>query len=282
MDQRTTKRSSPQPPVLEVAVSHDEEEEKSELAFGSPPRVAPAEGQNPSPTRIYISPHRISASPQKGLSDSDLATTSVSVANDDFEVDESPDVATAKKRSIPLDAEENCLISDIGVVSRHGKIHYPSSWNKAGIRPDGSGRDLALTLPYNSSSDGVISQNQSGSSDRWGSETVNFNEEFSTGNKDRDDVMARARAILAQHQFDDTDEIPEMKDSTDNLDDDDRTVNEDGLAPLGGDWPEASQKRMSTREMLQDPMKNLRSIHIEAGSLLKVRFGDGGRLTVHT
>ena len=54
--------------------------------------------------------------------------------------------------------------------------------------------------------------------------------------------------------------------------------NDDGLAPLGGKWPapssslDSENSRMVTSEMLSDPERHLRSIHICAVHYLKVRI----------
>jgi hypothetical protein len=119
-------------------------------------------------------------------------------------------------------------------------------------------------------------------SDKWGSETVNF----STGNKERDEVMNRARAILQAN--DGPTEPPEAYTGIDDGEADDsvdfggstnvrpfdQDLLEDGVAPLGGKWPSAAEsgRRPATvRVMLEDPMNNLRELHDGATKLLKVR-----------
>ena len=105
---------------------------------------------------------------------------------------------------------------------------------------------------------------QSVSSDQWGSETVNV--KTSTGNKERDELLARAKAMLQLHGAGTGDEEKE------NLNDD---VVEDGVAPLGGNWTDDNDdaKKASTtaslREMLQDPGRYLPDIHALASRHLQ-------------
>jgi hypothetical protein len=118
----------------------------------------------------------------------------------------------------------------------------------------------------------------------WGSETVNF----STGNKDRDNVMSRAKAILEAHgDGSDPQDLgsatwAESESVSGAGSDDSRDANivqslsdslcqEDGIAPLGGDWPRVHSTTKYTRELLLDPMNNLPAIHDEATRRLSVR-----------
>jgi hypothetical protein len=213
--------------------------------------------------------------------------------------DVAPRSSAPVPKSLSYDAEENCLISESGVNSEHGKIHYPLSWTKAGIEASvGSGspsRDLVVTRPYRRQENRVGTRtvtysvaSQPGStfsSNAWGSETVNF----STGNKERDDVMSRAKAILDAHG-DDMDtgglgssSLAENEIADDADLDDSRDANivqslseslcqEDGIAPLGGDWPRDEASRRYSRELLLDPMNHLPIIQSEATRRLSVRL----------
>jgi hypothetical protein len=111
---------------------------------------------------------------------------------------------------------------------------------------------------------------------------------FSTGNKERDDLMSRAKAILEAHG-DDSDpqglgssSVAENENTDDvDLDDSrdakivqslsDSLCQEDGIAPLGGDWPRDEASRRYSRELLLDPMNHLPVIHFEATRRLSVR-----------
>ena len=196
--------------------------------------------------------------------------------------------ATRLFRLHDYDHEENCLLSDTGVDSEHGRVHYPLTWNKAGLQtvsesPPPSSRDIVVTRPLRSAS---LLRSPSNLSDRWGSETVNMGdveETYSTGNKERDDIMSRAKAILASHDGNSDGNSPESpralvnqslavepSRSTDPIDEefdlpqgktvDEDLLMEDGLAPLGGRWT-SSSKLLKKSNMLNDPMNNLPNIH---------------------
>jgi tetratricopeptide (TPR) repeat protein len=188
------------------------------------------------------------------------------------------------------------------VDSEMGKIHYPLAWSRAGIqttiaelptarrdimvaRPTrGRTREAeergatAQTMMQQQDRNGNVGRADSvASSDKWGSETVNF----STGNKERDDILARARAILQAH-------APESLTSPENGVDDlygekeiplvhkntllEEDLVDDGVASLGGNWGSKrarGEAPKSLREMLQDPMNYLKEIHEEASKQLK-------------
>lgn len=275
-------------PVSEVSVSPDDT-----IQSGS--------------TRIFVATHLVPSSPTPREASDDAVNLSLgdSFTPDLSFTDGAPRGSVPTHKSLSYDAEENCLISESGVNSEHGKIHYPLSWTKAGIEASlGSGsptRDLVVTLPYRRTENrveartdrvgartGTISlASQPGSatsSNAWGSETVNF----STGNKERDDLMSRAKAILEAHG-DDSDpqglgssSVAENENTDDvDLDDSrdakivqslsDSLCQEDGIAPLGGDWPRDEASRRYSRELLLDPMNHLPVIHFEATRRLSVR-----------
>lgn len=190
--------------------------------------------------------------------------------------------ARAMPKSYSYDAEEHCLLSDTGVDSEHGRIHFPMSWsgnaaisqesNKETVR-----RDIVVSRPYRGRKPPVGKSLGSNSnvSERWGSDTVNYGSEgcYSTGNKERDELMSRARAILQAHK-----ELPEDSKNEDSLDYEDAIDGhvtkrqelvdfdhlEDGVAPLGGEWPKSNLKEVSVRDMVYDPMNNMQELYTEA------------------
>lgn len=260
--------------------------------------VSGGEAKQEGTTRIFVAPHLVPSSPNRREASDDAVnlTVGASLTPDVSFADVPPPHGSVPiQRVVSYDAEENCLISETGVDSQHAKIHYPLSWAKAGIEPvHGSGspsRDIVVTRPFRHKGTGalsVVSQPESGASNNaWGSETVNF----STGNKERDDVMSRAKAILETHGETSSDPLNlhtasswgEDEDGEDAELNDSRDANivqslsdslcqEDGIAPLGGTWPEPPASRKYTRQLLIDPMNNLPLIHEEASRRLSVRF----------
>jgi hypothetical protein len=280
-------------PVLEVTVSTDEGEDKDDdSALRRAGNAA---------TRIFVSPHLVpetspsSRSRVKGNSGFEEVIASRSFDDEQFTPDSSTEIAGSTsivQKAFSYDDEENCLISDTGVDSEHGRVHFPLAWNKGRIegddQPSTAGRDIMVTRPYRGkkSASGVgLAPSTPANMDKGGeAETVNF----STGNKERDDVMSRARAIL-QANDGSTDPPATYAGSDDGEADDsvdfegstkvqpfDQDLLEDGVAPLGGKWPSAAEngrRPASIRVMLEDPMNNLRELHDEATKLLKVRNG---------
>jgi hypothetical protein len=115
---------------------------------------------------------------------------------------------------------------------------------------------------------------------------------LSSGNKERDDLISRTKALLkATGNLSDEEEAeygsPGTRSSSNSSSEDERiqaNVNalrsstfdqeiEDGVAPLGGEWPSGREKKpKAVQEMLNDPMNNLHGIHDEAARQLKVRM----------
>eukprot|EP00977_Amphora_coffeiformis_P013721 scaffold3666_cov160-Amphora_coffeaeformis.AAC.2 len=272
------------PPVMEVSFSHDSDP-KSGASAGS------AEGKERGATRIYMSSHLVPGAPLQPVDKNGIQQGLKNASFDEErETENSRDISghdvTAARlfRSSVYDHEENCLLSDSGIDSEHGRVHYPLTWNKAGLQtisesPPPNSRDIVVTRPLRGVS---LLRSSSNLSDRWGSETVNMGdvekESYSTGNKERDDIMSRAKAILASH--DNPQEPPrapvdqsltlEPSRSLDPADEafdlpEGKTVNEDllmedGLAPLGGNWT-SSSKQVKKSFMLNDPMNYLPNIH---------------------
>ena len=200
------------------------------------------------------------------------------------------------KRSFSYSAEENCILSDDGVDSKHGRVHYPHDWEGKATKANKNGPDIFVAQPVRAGNQrlgkvspheaermgsGRVGSNESG---EWGSETVNL-PTVSTGNKERDDLMNRARAILFAHS------TPEERLELSRIDSDssdpgekqednvtkklksrthDQDLLEDGVAPLGGQWPERTGRPLPLSDMLKDPMNNLHDIHDEASTQLQV------------
>lgn len=282
-------------PAREVSISRDEEDDNRDVASNTG-----AIG-----TRIFLSPHLVPTSPPRARDVSQDAVTNASIET--FTVDASSEILDSSggvQKSYSYDAEENCLISETGVDSEHGKVHYPLSWNRAGLENNRSGspnRDIMVTRPFrrhgSTGSRGTVptlaSSVSTNSSERWGSETVNF----STGNKDRDELMSRAKAILQAHGTGEAradyspperHAIATTTKANDSESDEGATTSsprlkqssimdpellEDGVAPLGGDWPRSSTGRggkLTMQQLLADPMNHLHDIHDEAARKLQV------------
>jgi tetratricopeptide (TPR) repeat protein len=312
------------PPLLHITVSREEVDDDDEN-HKIPRRnknMSREEHESISP-RIFMAPHKIkmTAGRQKGLDGSNDAIMDEVDVSSSFQVDvssEAHNLTLDQKQRTPTysyDVEENCLINDLGVDCDLGRIHYPHVWNKAGIiQPDHQqaggrsgdsvcSRDIMVAQPFYHQyrgSSGAPARNgrtkskemsagnllsSSMSSERLGGEILNV----STGNKDRDDVLLRAKAILRAHgnlndegHEDDTDE--EIHDAYDgnrrehaddlppNFDHD--SVLEESIAPLGGNWDNRhSSKRgnvaKTLADMLRDPMNNVRGIHEEGSRQMK-------------
>lgn len=289
---RSSKRSSKvlTPPVMEVTFSQDSDPngESNESAGSGDKKERGA-------TRIYMSSHLVPGAPLKPV-DKQGIQERLKNASFDNEVQgeisndlTTGEIATRLFRSHEYDNEENCLINDSGVDSEHGRVHYPLAWNKAGLQTTSesnhtNSRDIVVTRPFRNPS----IKSSSSLSEKWGSETVNMGEAeetFSTGNKERDEIMSRAKAILASHEprspespakVDQSTSV-EPSGSTDHMEEEfglspNKKVNEellmeDGLAPLGGKWT-SSGAVWKKSQMLADPMNYLPTIHEEASKQL--------------
>jgi hypothetical protein len=176
-------------------------------------------------------------------------------------VDAPAGASSVLQKSLSYDCEESCLVSMAGIDSECGRIHFPSAW--ASVRPgsghethsDTVGKDLVLTRAYREGTS-LNSEVRSSSS----------NAAFVTGNKARDELMSRARALLQAHG--ESGEVVSNGGVQRNPD-----HAEDGIAPLGGHWVSTSTESATTRnEKLNDPMNNLPWIHDEAAKTLQVRI----------
>jgi tetratricopeptide (TPR) repeat protein len=309
------------PPVLHITVSREEVDDNEEN-HKIPRRnksMSLEEHESISPL-VFMAPHKIALTTgrQKVLDGSSDAIMDEANLSSSFVVDVSSEVhnlTSDQKQRTPMysyDIEENCLINDLGVDSDLGRIHYPHVWNKAGIiQPDHrqqvggrSGdsvcsRDIMVAQPFyhrHKGTEGATSRRatskemsagsflvDSMSSEQWVGESSNV----STGNKDRDDVLLRAKAILRAHgslnneyHGDDSEEEIHDADRREHMHSNDLPPNfdqdsvlEESIAPLGGNWEKKhSSKRdfgMTMAQMLQDPMNNVRGIHEEGSRQLK-------------
>lgn len=287
------------PPVMEVTFSQDSDPKVGGSANSAGSFENKDQGTT---TRIYMSSHLVPGEPllpvdRNGIQQS-LKNASFDEEREPADVSNDLDiggVATRLFKSYEYDNEENCMISDSGVDSEHGRVHFPLTWNKAGLQTiseslPANSRDIVVTRPFRTPS----FSGSNNSSGNWGSETVNMGdavetfpdgkkavESFSTGNKERDEIMSRAKAVLASYDSrgDDSSEqvnqslAVEPSRSIDPIDEEfdlpaAKKVNEDllmedGLAPLGGEWGLSSTK-WNKRSMLADPMNNLSNIHDQA------------------
>lgn len=258
------------PPVSEVRVAKEEEEEEF-TNLDQPNRSYSSE------TRIYVAPHLVPDSPSKRRQkdDSQIVMTGHSF-EETLDLDSSGEVMDGTRsqlqKSFSYDAEESCLINDIGVDSEHGRVHYPLAWTKLdGSLADIACRDIIVTRPF-----------RTGGGLGRGKSVKATDVCYSTGNESRDDVMARARALLDAHGQSlkrsgpaDSDVVSEEEGEdlidTRNVAFDEDYLMEDGLAPLGGSWSLSRQVWEQPRpvtELLEDPMNYLLDIHQEASKLL--------------
>lgn len=358
-------------PFGEVTMSKDVDDEPT------------PKGTAASSTRIIMSPHPIPKTSPKvvNTSGSDVSVyNSYSLALDNFSPDvsrenavfsfndtelhdyddnvddkkcEKPLLEAFSLRSCSYDAEENCLISNTGFDSEHGRIHYPllrksengsiyagflapigsnsydDADNNASDKPtseflSGSNqRDIIVAQPYREVHSRKVStkvsrklpeeqhlmlassSSASTSTNNWGSETVNF----STGNKQRDEIMSRARAILDLHKLrysrvdEDNDDSSNSTTSSSVSPSDDKQPQQTGVVDaendrsaklvtsslpgsIGNDWLEdvitplvdwgtstrnnnSTSKPLEIKDLLKDPMTCLPDIQEEASKRLK-------------
>jgi tetratricopeptide (TPR) repeat protein len=264
------------PPVSEVRVSKEEEEEDY-VTLDQPNRSYSSE------TRIYVAPHLVPDSPTKRRQkdDSQIVVTGHSL-EETLDLDSSGEILDGNRsqlvRSFSYDAEESCMINDIGVDSEHGRVHYPLAWTKHdGSLAATACRDIVVTRPFRIA--GTESEKTVKTADV----------SFSTGNESRDDVMARARALLDAHghsvkrwnpsdsEVDSEGEEGSLLGARNDVYDEDLLL-EDGLAPLGGSWSlsrESWEEPKSVTELLGDPMNHLPDIHqVASKQLLANNFVD--------
>jgi hypothetical protein len=257
-------------------------------------------------THIYIAPHLVPESPARHVTDEsgEAQVNGLSYEKDGFTVDtssETPHDADQTRTPLPhvssYDAEENCIISDIGVDSEIGRIHYPLAWNRAGSMPSSSAsqpsatrRDIMVAQPVRQLNDRMaLSLGKQMALSQGNQRKLNTNgvgsEENAvvlTGNSERDDILAKARAILTAHapiEGDVTTEIIKKDSMEKSLNENEILLEndvDDGIASLGGNWESYGKRKrhnneakVSVRDMLHDPMVYLQEIHHEASKQLK-------------
>ena len=283
LDRISSRSKESEPPLLQITVSREEDETNH---VGTKKDTLSSRG-----THIFMAPHLVPESPSRRQTD-DSGDAHISVTSydkDNFTADTSSEMPrNASNTSVVLpqvssyDTEENCIISDNGVDSEVGRIHYPLAWNRAGILQSNNPnddtkatrRDIMVVQP--------IRQLQANSDKLQQSQGRSKIDASSTGNVERDDILARARAILTAHDPNNigasSNEIDDENDETlpDNAS---HTLDQDlddGIASLGGNWESATRsktvngkKKLTVREMLRDPISNLPEIHDEASRQLK-------------
>lgn len=266
---------------------------------GSQPRIAPAassqsrrhapplqisvskegvdEQEHRRGTRIYVAPHLIPVVDRKNraINDSDIALANASYEKDVTFVSDASGEAGPREKDpsihVSFDAEESCIIGDTGVDSEVGTVHYPQSWNRAGI-PTGQedestlGRNIVVARPVPSRQGTTTAASPSPVH-----ENASMKETRSTGNRARDDIMTRARAILQAHSPAVGSSSMDTGDGSQRLSSPKAVIDhdpiEEGVAPLGESWSSKSRSgehQLSMQEMLRDPMNHLKEIHNEA------------------
>lgn len=255
--------------------------------------------------RIRIEPFFVpETSPIKGrrYNDSNDAIGGPLSEGEHFSTDKS--FETPEKKTFGYDDEESFMLRDVGVDSFHGRIHYPKTWQKVEMAIEHSetskdqGPDIIVTKPCRHETPKYAPSSQTneikGSPPRFSRHDKSA--ALSTGNSDRDDVMIRARALLAAHHFREspqrggdhvahrhsspprdssgTSESDRKSSETSRQESFDQDLMEDGVAPLGGYWPSRSVERgqLTMERLLANPINNLPAIHAEASRLLKVRL----------
>jgi Tetratricopeptide repeat len=279
----SSRNKESEPPLLQITVSREEDETKD---VGTMKDEVTSRG-----THIYMAPHLVPESPSRRVTNEsgDAHANEISFDKDNFTVDTSSEMPrNTSNTSIILphvssyDTEENCIISDNGVDSEVGRIHYPLAWNRAGIIQSGnpdhqsksSRRDIMVVQP--------IRQQKANADNLQRNQDIDKIDASSTGNVERDDILARARAILTAHDPNKlgitSSDMDEERDGAP-PDTDSQTLDhdvDDGIASLGGNWGISKRSKMgrnkgklTIREMLRDPISNLPEIHEEASRQLK-------------
>jgi tetratricopeptide (TPR) repeat protein len=335
LESKSSRKNSAPPPLAEVKITGDESDFE-DIDKGT------RNARSGDRTHIYMAPHPVPESSStrrkhspgggRNISD-DLVYNSVSLEMDHF----SPDISTETNhgdddrllvhrpllrgyamKSWSYDGEENCLISNTGVDSDRGRIHYPMLRDQGSVGVEEldfgetSKRDIMLAQPFHMTeatnrsiqpissipTEGIQHPRTRSSisvdSNTWGSETVSF----STGNRERDDLMSRARMLLDTTNVVSSDDS-ESDDGDDELANryeiladgnrrdgfDERSIAhissstsleqdllEDGVAPLcenGISTRHRSFRHKDVTDLLKDPMTCLPELHEEASKQLK-------------
>jgi tetratricopeptide (TPR) repeat protein len=326
---RTTTKA---PPLLEIAVSKDQDPTNDLYEERLLDHHNNNNNHQPPPQRMKMmlfqnahSQHHQSDDDDNNNDDavnqSDAALGTGSFEKDTFVIDTSDDQIplhhhgqSPRRQSPPphqsiVDGEESCLISESGIDSEQGtKIHFPLAWTKAHLRPTTdptatSTREYVVSRPSREAQSRVRARvrknNGGGHATAAANDTTTAwnHPSYSTGNKERDSIMARARAILYAHgpetNASHNNNNNTMLDSNNNNTGVDDEMPDDGLAPLGGDWGQKENKHtnnnnansssrtkpLSVAVMLQNPALYLVEIFDEAvRSLQANEFADAQRL----
>ena len=255
-------------------------------------------------TKVLVRSHHVPLSPNRsdhsGRRDGGLDASSALLLGNGTELQE----ADAKRAPLlpqnpyPFDTEENCLIGDTGIDSEYGRVHIPSSWAKAGLvldedDPEQRQREIMVTRPWRISDSSGSSERRVElelSHDRSSRERSKADSkpiEYDTGNKERDEIMRRAKAFIeAFEDMDFSDDAASLVMSqysrNEELDGtgadtwEDSLQAEDGLAKLGGDWMSSSSRGRCTMEAMEaDPSRYLPEIYEEACKKLNRDNVDG-------
>ena len=283
VDRNSSRSKDSEPPLLQITVSREDDETNNVRTV--------KDTEASSRTHIYMAPHLVPESPDRRTIDDsgDALANETSFDKDNFTVDTSSEMPrNTSSTSVILpqvssyDTEENCIISDNGVDSEVGRIHYPLAWNRAGIIQSSNPGDEAKATRRDIMVVQPIRQLQSNTGPAKRNHDGDKADVSSTGNVERDDILARARAILTAHDptslgngSNDMDEENDVLSPGTALNSLDHDV-DDGLASLGGNWTSAKgsktnriKGKLTIREMLRDPISNLPEIHEEAARQLK-------------
>jgi tetratricopeptide (TPR) repeat protein len=276
----TFSNNDKEPPLLQITVSLEEGEKKNDVSLNDATK---------SGTHIYMASHLVPNSPSRlTMNDSGHAQANeTSFDKDNFTVDtssEMPHNTSSNSMALPqvssYDTEENCIISDNGVDSEVGRIHYPLAWNRAGIVQSSNSGDPSKTSNRDIMVMQPIRQLQQENTHRL--KNNDKSDTASTGNMERDDILARARAILTAHDPNKVGIVSnDLVDERDGEETDVASTSldhdvDDGIASLGGYWGGTREKKMiqskrklTVQDMLRDPMGNLPEIHQEASRQLQ-------------
>jgi hypothetical protein len=242
-------------PFLEVTVSKEFKENNTRIATSND-------------TAVYMTTQLVPDVAINALSGNlgqEIITRNSFDEEGEFAADTSTDIAGSTSRvqkSFSYDAEESCAITEAGVDSGAlGRVHFPQTLNNVSLFLDApasnqdSKHDIIVTRPFRNALQTTNEMKQ-----------VSAHEPYSTGNKARDDIMARARALLQAHEHNDEFDKQTLTPSAF----DEHSVLDDGIAPLGGHWPQNYTPQITYQQRLNDPMNNLHWIHHDALKKLQV------------
>ena len=246
-------------------------------------------------TKVFVRQHHVPLSPDRPDHHSRNTTSDAVAMEDSGDPTDETDRSPLPQNTYPFDTEENCLIGDAGIDSEYGRVHIPSTWAKAGLvldedDPDQRQREIMVTRPSRISDSSRSPErrlSREPPKDRERTSSPREVREYDTGNKERDEIMRRAKAFIeAYEQMEKTDNDPSSLMRTESTNEDtnvtesdsveDSLQAEDGLAKLGGDWISSPSRRQCTMEEMQSSPKTfLPEIYEEACIRLKRDDVDG-------